>query len=212
MVEDYNKDQMERYKNELKNLLRKIFQFDAADLDFGIYRIMNQKRDAIEKFIEKDLIAGVDEAFEKYTAVNKGELKKDLEEIKSKIVSTLGAGALAENGEITPMFKGAPIAKEYDMKRKEVDASDMSNQHKAEVFSHINSFFSRYYDAGDFMSLRRYSKENKYVIPYNGEEVMLHWTNKDQYYIKTGEYFNNYSFKVAGYKINFNIICYSTMS
>jgi adenine-specific DNA-methyltransferase len=32
-------------------LLRGLIQFDCADLDFGIYRIMNRKRDMIERFI-----------------------------------------------------------------------------------------------------------------------------------------------------------------
>jgi hypothetical protein len=30
--------------DKLKGLLRGLFQFDSADLDFGIYRIMNQRR------------------------------------------------------------------------------------------------------------------------------------------------------------------------
>ena len=37
---------------------------------------------------------------------------------------------------------------------------------------------------------------NKYVIPYNGEEVLLYWANLDQYYVKTGEYFSDYRFAV----------------
>ena len=36
-------------------LLRELFQFDSADLDFGIYRIMNHKRAVIERFITQDL-------------------------------------------------------------------------------------------------------------------------------------------------------------
>jgi len=36
-------------------LLRELFQFDCADLDFGIYRIMNRRRDMIERFIAQDL-------------------------------------------------------------------------------------------------------------------------------------------------------------
>ena len=36
-------------------MLRELFQFDCADLDFGIYRIMNHKRDAVEKFISEKL-------------------------------------------------------------------------------------------------------------------------------------------------------------
>jgi len=42
-------------REQLQELLRDLFQFDAADLDFGIYRILNQRRDRIEQFIEEDL-------------------------------------------------------------------------------------------------------------------------------------------------------------
>lgn len=41
---------------KLQALLRELFEFDCADLDFGIYRIMNLKRGAIEAFIQKDLV------------------------------------------------------------------------------------------------------------------------------------------------------------
>ena len=42
---------------KFQDLLRgfELFQFDSADLDFGIYRIMNHKRDAIERFITENL-------------------------------------------------------------------------------------------------------------------------------------------------------------
>lgn len=46
------------------------------------------------------------------------------------------------------------------------------------VYNHLYTFFSRYYDQGDFISQRRY-KGDTYAIPYAGEEVMLHWANKD---------------------------------
>ena len=35
-----------------------------------------------------------------------------------------------------------------------------------------------------------------YSIPYNGEEVKLHWANADQYYIKTTENYSSYIFIV----------------
>ena len=34
-------------------------------------------------------------------------------------------------------------------------------------------------------------------MPYNGEEVKLHWANADQYYIKTAEYFANFTFDLG---------------
>jgi adenine-specific DNA-methyltransferase len=54
---------------------------------------------------------------------------------------------------------------------------------KLQVFNDLYSFFSRYYDEGDFAPQYRYSiKGHKYAIPYNGEEVKLYWANSDQYY------------------------------
>ncbi|MBT1570023.1 hypothetical protein KK471_30930, partial [Klebsiella pneumoniae] len=64
-----------------------------------------------------------------------------------------------------------------------------------DVFSHLYNFFRRYYNEGDFISLRRY-KEGVYAIPYEGEEVKLYWANHDQYYVKTSEAFRNYVFRL----------------
>jgi adenine-specific DNA-methyltransferase len=52
---------------------------------------------------------------------------------------------------------------------------------KKEVYNHLINFFSIYYDKGDFITKRRYGKKEKYCVPYNGEEVLLYWVNKDQY-------------------------------
>jgi adenine-specific DNA-methyltransferase len=46
-------------RDKLQELLRELFQFGSADLDFGIYRVMNFRRDAIERFIQRDLIEAV---------------------------------------------------------------------------------------------------------------------------------------------------------
>src|SRR5690606_15555961 len=39
-------------------------------------------------------------------------------------------------------------------------------------------------------------KPGVYAIPYEGEEVKLHWANADQYYIKTSEYLRDYAFRL----------------
>src|SRR5205807_3521651 len=56
-----------------------------------------------------------------------------------------------------------------------------------------------------FMSLRRYSKREKYAIPYNGEEVHLHWANADQYYIKSGESFTDYTYIHGDWTVQFKL-------
>jgi len=48
-------------QKKLMNILREMFQFDQADLDFGIYRIMRMKRDEINRFIEEELPAQITE-------------------------------------------------------------------------------------------------------------------------------------------------------
>ena len=74
------------------------------------------------------------------------------------------------------------------------------------VYNYLFTFFSRYYDNGDFISQRRY-KADTYAIPYAGEEVMLHWANKDQYYTKSGESFSNYAFTLEnGKKVQFRLV------
>ncbi|MGC7980907.1 site-specific DNA-methyltransferase, partial [Salmonella enterica] len=91
-------------------------------------------------------------------------------------------------------FESDESPKVQEIQKKLSTITSGASEHENAVFSHLLTFFSRYYDNGDFISKRRY-KGNTYAIPYAGEEVMLHWANKDQYYIKSGENFANYSFK-----------------
>jgi adenine-specific DNA-methyltransferase len=89
-------------------------------------------------------------------------------------------------------------------------ASAGASEHENHVFSHLLTFFSRYYDKGDFISQRRY-KGDTYAIPYSGEEVVLHWANRDQYYTKSGESFSNFSFKLDdGRAVHFRLVAADT--
>jgi len=169
---------------KLKDILREMFQMDQADLDFGIYRIMNAKRGEIEKFLDDELLPQVKSEFAKYRGTEIEEKKKEL----SQLEATLRDSGI--NPDDSPKVKG--IREEL---AKYGDDEALTN----EVFSHLTSFFRRYYDGGDFLSLRRYKKDT-YAIPYEGEEVKLHWANADQYYIKTSEYLKDYSFKLPGGK------------
>ncbi len=168
-----------------KNTLKKIFMLDQADLDFGIYRIMNQKRNDIEQYLNENLKALITETIER----NKSSQAENLQE------ELAAAKKAAEGLGISP--DDLPKVKELKAKISEAgNTEDLEN----DVYSHLTTFFNRYYDGGDFISQRRYKKD-VYAIPYEGEEVKLHWANADQYYIKTGEYFRNYRFKTDNGKI-----------
>ena len=160
--------------------MKKVLMLDQADLDFGIYRIMNQKRDQIESYLNNDLRRQVTEAIRENASNDAESLKKEL----AQLVATLAAAGLTPDD--------APKVKELKGRIAQCgNSEDLEN----EVYSYLTIFFGRYYDGGDFISQRRYKKD-VYAIPYEGEEVKLYWANADQYYIKTAEYFRNYRFAV----------------
>jgi adenine-specific DNA-methyltransferase len=180
---------------KFQDLLRQLFQFDSADLDFGIYRILNYKRREIDEFIAHRLPQIVEGAFEGYAQTERGSLQKRIEETKKKILENLGKEAFDEQGQLVK-FHETPLGKEYTTLLEEFAHYQISEDLKTRVYNDLYTFFSRYYEDGDFIAKRRYGRDETYAIPYNGEEVVLHWATKDQYYIKTGERFKNYRFKV----------------
>lgn len=181
---------------ELVTKLREVFQINRPELDFGIYRILNARAGEINEYLENRLFAKVQAALSAGSAANVTQLQGELEEA---IKQVQGLGMNPDN---------VPKVQELRAKLKEISSG--SNEHENAVFSHLLTFFSRYYDNGDFISQRRY-KGDTYAIPYAGEEVMLHWANKDQYYTKSGENFANYSFKLDdGRAVHFRLVAADT--
>ncbi len=166
---------------KLKRLLMELFQLDQPDLDFGIYRIMHAKSDEITQFLEKDLLPQVREAFEQYRPADREALRQELE---AAVEQAKGLGADPDE-----LPKVRELRERYETHA--VDIGALEN----EVYDRLYSFFRRYYSEGDFLSKRVY-KPGVYAIPYEGEEVKLHWANADQYYIKTSEYLRDYAFRL----------------
>ena len=166
------------YYDSFVNKLKEIFMMDHAELDFGIYRIMNQKRQDIMHFLEHELLPQVRGVLQGAGVGDAVNIKARMEEMEKQAASF---GASAESNP------------EYLHLKQKLEQSSDTAALQNEVFSHLVTFFSRYYDNGDFVSKRRY-KDNTYAIPYNGEEVKLYWANADQYYIKSSEYFRDYTF------------------
>ena len=180
--------------DRLKNLLAELFMLDQADLDFGIYRVMNAKRAEVTRFLETDLLPQVRLTL---ATVDTGDRAQIQEDLAQALAAAQAAGFTAEQAEQSPKVKElrARLA-------QTPDPTELEN----EVFSDLTNFFRRYYQGGDFLALRRY-KAGVYAIPYEGEEVKLHWANADQYYIKTSEYLRDYTFKMAdGRRVHFKLV------
>ncbi len=197
---------MKNIQDQLKEKLRELFQFENEDLDFGIYRIMNYKRKEIEKFIEKELIEEINKQLQSVGEEEKSKVKNELEELKQKITQNFGNDAF-ENGELKKVFKDTPLGIKYYEKKEQLEQIIISEELEKEIYNHLINFFSRYYDEGDFISQRRYGKNEKYVVPYNGEEIYFYWVNKDQYYVKSTNYFKKYTFKINNnLVVNFRVV------
>jgi adenine-specific DNA-methyltransferase len=186
---------MDDYQARFQHLLRELFQFDCADLDFGIYRIMNYRRGVIERFITDDLPKAVREELERGALAEQSQAAAESQEVAAQISDTLGPEALDREGNLAEAYHSTPLGKKYLSLKTKASGARSQEAMKATIYNHLYAFFGRYYQDGDFISKRRYSKRERYAIPYNGEEVYLYWANQDQYYIKTAQYFTDYSFK-----------------
>ena len=201
---------MSQHQARFQALLRGLFQFDSADLDFGIYRVMNHKREAIERYIAADLPQMIADDLSQGVLGEQALLAEQLDEAQEKIKNALGAKALDSDGELQAAFHETPLGARY-LRLQAQQAGHVArggdvDAIQATIFNHLYGFFSRYYDDGDFISKRRYSRRERYAIPYNGEEVHLHWANKDQYYVKTGEHFRAYAFKARDISVRFEVV------
>ena len=175
-------------RDRLLRKLAELFQLDQPDLDFGFYRIMHAKAQEVQDFIGTDLLKIVADAFGDVDEARKAELQAAYE----KAIQTAKDFG-APNPEETEPVKNAKAA---------LDAVKDTVSAEADVYDHLYRFFERYYDDGDFISRRYYTRETPgraapFAVPYNGEEVKLVWANMDQYYVKSAEYFSNYTFDLT---------------
>ncbi|RRR73123.1 MAG: site-specific DNA-methyltransferase [Candidatus Viridilinea halotolerans] len=175
---------------KLRNLLAELFMFEFADLDFGIYRIMNSKRTEIQRFLDEDLLPQVQAELGNVKSGERTGLEAELTQALQQ------AKELGADPEQLPKVK---------VLRERLLVTYNPSTLEDEVFSQLATFFRRYYKDGDYLALRRYKKD-VYALPYEGEEVKLHWANADQYYIKSSEHFRDYVFKLPdGRRVHFKL-------
>ena len=172
--------------DRLRALLREMFQLDRGDLDFGLYRIMSLKSAEIGSFLDNDLLPQVKRKLRLTSDEERAGLEKDLE------AAAEASRSLGADPDTNPLPKIVELRGRLAEMQKDADA-------EADVYNHLANFFGRYYAEGDFISQRRYSSGGRsaYLIPYDGEEVKLHWANADQYYVKTTENYASYVFTIG---------------
>jgi adenine-specific DNA-methyltransferase len=192
-------------RERFQGLLKQLFQYDVADLDFGIYRVLNPRRDVINQFIETDLLALLDKRLASGVLGARARAAAEVKDAADAVRSALGDDAIGADGALKEAYAATPLGREYlDALALGEGALDSAGL-ELSVMNHLYGFFSRYYDDGDFMTKRRYSQLQKFIVPYNGEEVLLHWANNDQYYIKSSDRFIDYRFRQLDVEVVFEL-------
>jgi len=185
---------------DLKAFLNKLFQFESQELDFGIYKILHYKKAEIKRFVDELLVDRVKEQLQTLSTKEAQEAEKELSELAAGNIIKNWLDAKAKNDDARLEIYEDDFKKDigrYKVVERIVQEARAQNSAENVIYNHLALFFSRYYDKGDFVSKRRFGKNEKYMVPYNGEETHFYWANHDQYYIKSAENFQKYSFKVS---------------
>lgn len=192
---------------------QEILKLDLAELDFGIYRILNYRRAEIERFFDEELPNLIDEALTHEGGARKAELEDTLAELGSeleKAAKELGLGDAFADGEIRTELAGMPKAQAYADVRGAVEALEdgpvFAESEEDRLYNVLYTFFSRYYRDGDFQPQQRRARDARYSVPYNGEDVHFHWRSKGSHYIKTTEELKSYSFRSGGWRVRFELV------
>ena len=138
----------------LSLLKQDILKLDAAELDFGIYRILNYRRAQVLTYLDDTL--------------------------PSRIAQWCAALAL-DGGQA------------------------LANTESANCYYHLHTFFSRYWDEGDFIPRARRGGSAAYAVPYNGQDTHFHWATKGSHYIKSGELFSRFAYKDGASEVRFSL-------
>lgn len=207
---------MSKSIDNLKYFLKEMFQFNENDLDFGIYKIYNLKRNHIESFIDgdnpNDLAPTIEETLKE---VNLANQKTDAIDLYN-FLKTLNQDSLLNDPEANYKQLELFISTEQDADKKVKLTETLNSLSKSEgitdelkdkIYNHILGFFQMYYSNGDFGYNDR--SRDLYKVPYeadyNGSDTMFHWKHKGSLYIKTGTSFNAIKFELNGKKIEYRL-------
>jgi adenine-specific DNA-methyltransferase len=213
-------EHLEGYQ-KFRTLLSELFQLDLADLDFGLYRVLKQRRRAIEDYFAKELPERLYQHIHALSQQAKADLEAELRAATDKL-RQLTPNAIEPDGSQTPIADtlaqaGGQIGNLIDRIRQirgilgeQVLAENQVN----DVLLLVHDFFRRYYDEGDFIPQPRFSFGEGYAIEsygdrglaplpqdfpgaiYRGEDVYFHWPTRGMHYAKSDTYLKNYSFRV----------------
>jgi adenine-specific DNA-methyltransferase len=198
----------------LKLLREEILKLDLAELDFGIYRILNYRRSAVEEFLTQKLPQTMSGAIKDSSLTRSEDLQnrsKQLREDLDKIAKDVFGLQNAFDGDaLRPQLRELPKGKEYLETSEELNRliakAAFGEDEEERLYNALYTFFSRYYEDGDFLPQPRRGKNARFSVPYQGEDVHFSWRGRGSHYVKTSEQLRSYAFKLDGAKVRFEFV------
>lgn len=208
---------------KFRSLLDELFQFEHADLDFGIYRVLARRRREIDKYFREELPRRLAAYLTGVEAASRADLDARILEIRQTL-SRSAPKALTEDGDlsadaeqIAEVVGGetAELIRQYRTLTQERKNFQLADAQVNDVLLLLYDFFARYYEEGDFIPQPRFAGGKTYALEsyrdalytpradefpgedYRGEEVYFHWPTRGMHYVKTDTYLKNYSFRVT---------------
>jgi Adenine specific DNA methylase Mod len=195
-------------------LMAELFQLDEAQaLDFGIYRVIRHRNNAVRAFLgevqtkgdDKALVGGelqkiLDTAFASKDEERSAELDARLSELEANFGLSAHLTADQRDQKLTelhaiPAMRGS--VDEYRTLREQRDAARHGDDDRLEVLNRLHQFFDRHYQDGDFIVQRRYGREGQRYIRSTGQDTEFRWATEDMYYIKSGDIFTDFPVRLA---------------
>lgn len=195
-------------------LMADLFQLDEAQaLDFGIYRVIRHRNNAVRAFLgevqakghDKALVGGelqkiLDTAFASKDEERSAELDARLSELEANFGLSAHLTADQRSQKLTelhaiPAMRGS--VDEYRLLREQRDTARHGDDDRLEVLNRLHQFFDRHYQDGDFIVQRRYGREGQRYIRSTGQDTEFRWATEDMYYIKSGDIFTDFPVRLA---------------
>lgn len=178
-----------------------ILKLDQAELDFGLYRILNRRRADIRDYLETELPGILRRAVGGAVEKRAKELETQLADLTTKLnagAQGMGyeAGAFV-NGELLPELPEGPNTQKYRQLRQEQAylqaQQSLSGSEMDQLYLHLLTFFGRYYQGGDFLPVPRRGRA-RYLAPYGGQDTLFHWRSRGSHYVKTSTELRAYAY------------------
>ncbi|WP_281292606.1 DNA methyltransferase, partial [Deinococcus cellulosilyticus] len=178
-----------------------ILKLDQAELDFGLYRILNRRRTDITDYLKKRLPAILQKSVGGAAEKQIRELETQLTDLQQKLNAAAAGmgydeGAFVE-GKVLPALETVPNAQKYQQLSAQLDMlkaqQALSGTEMDQLYLHLLTFFGRYYQGGDFLTVPRRGR-SRFFAPYGGQDTLFHWRSRGSHYVKTSTELRTYAY------------------